>query len=163
MFTRNIATSVAVTSCVANTVVNTASNTLTGTAVDMKGLQSVTFIMVTPAQAAAATPVLSAVYGNTSSPATAIANSSCVAGLNTTIQILEIERPTLRYVAPYVTLGTTNTMVNIIAIQTGRDVPEANMVVQNSSFNTTTGTFSGVANTQSATNTPTSIVIVANP
>ncbi len=175
MFTRNLSTSCEVLPCVGlnNQAINTASNTVTvTTAIDTAGYQSVMFILESPADIAANTPILSATGGanTTVGGFTAIANSTVPVGANTTIQVLELARPSTRYVAPSVLCGAKNTTVTCVAVLIGREPqelgggnPQDNMVAQNSTFNTTTGVFGGVANTKSATNTPTSKLLLANP
>lgn len=172
MFVRNLSTSAKLTQIASDQaiVANTASNTLIG--VDMAGFQSVLFIMSTATgKSAAQGPVLSAQASDawnstakTLNSPTVIANSSVGMGANTLIAVLEIARPAAgRYVAPVVTGGTANSTVEVIAIQLGREPPTRDMVPQNPAFNTTTGTFPGVANMKSNSNTPVSVVILANP
>jgi len=155
MFTRNLASSCEVLPCVGlnNQAINTA-------------------VLSTSAAIAANTPILSATYGTntTVNTFTAITNSTVPVGANTTIQVLEIVRPTKRYLAPSVLCGAINTTVTCIAILTGREPqnlgagnPQDNMVAQSGTFNTTTGVFSGTMWTESAVNTPTSKLILANP
>ena len=184
MFTRNLATSAEFLNVITNTAINTATPATASTAIDMKGYQSVTFVLLTNKETAGNTPVLSAKMGvnSTVSAMTAIANSSvAAASANITVQVLELARPSKRYVAPVVTGGTANTgnTVQGVAVLDGREpqqlgMPAANtttgmgpgpldnMVPTGGAFNTTTGVFSG-SWLQSSANTPTSKLILSNP
>lgn len=170
MFVRNLSTDVQVLPVIANTTVVQNTATYAASAIDMQGYQSIMLVCTSPAQAAANTPILSVNYGSNTTTNTAVASSSVPVGLNTTCQVLELSRPTKRYITPVVTGANLNTVVNVIAILTGREPqalgsgnPVDNMIAQNSSFNTTTGVFGGVSNTLSSSNTPTSKLLLANP
>ena len=170
MFTRNISLSDKIAPLVGYSTAAAAANTaITPTAamiVDTLGYQSVTFVCVTEKAPAVNTPILSAGYSlnSTNTTFTAIANTSCTPGLNTTCQILELARPSKRFIAPIVTGGTASVQSNavVVAILTGREPPTVTLNPTGGTFNTTTGVFSGLANLASSSNTPTSIVLVPN-
>lgn len=175
MFTRNLSTSCEVLTVMPNTAITRALATYAPAAIDTQGYQSVMLILSCPNLAAANTPVLSCNYGTNTTTNTVIANSTVAVGLNTNCQVLELARPSQRYITPVVTGGSgngtaANTTVSVVAVLAGRDpqqlgngAPLDNMIPQNSSFNTTTGVFGGVANLISSANTPTSKVLLANP
>ena len=173
MFTRNISLSDKIVPVWGYSTAAPAANTLVTAAasqiIDTQGYQSVTLVCLTEKAPAANTPILSAGSSVLGSGTTfvAIANTSCAPTLNTTCQILELVRPSKRYIVPLVTGGTaatagqSNTVV--MAILSGKQPPVVDVNPSNGTFNTTTGVFSGVANVASTSNSPTSILLVANP
>ena len=166
-FTRNISLSdkiQVVTGLNNAAVANT--TTVYGTVIDTQGYQSCCLVMTSAAAAVANTPVLSCGYGINTTTNTLITGSAVPTGLNTTCQILDIVRPSQRYLFPKVaspSTATANSTVTVIAILSGREPPVTTVINSSQTFNTTTALFTGTQNVTSSTNTPISINLVSNP
>lgn len=96
-------------------------------ALDMAGYDGVVFF--TKIASNAADTYLSALQGDTDNPTTAIAGSGVLTSAANNVAVLDIFRPTKRYVRARVVRGTTTVLGEIYALQYhARSKPQVNAV-----------------------------------